>query len=74
MKKKTAACGITFILLISAIVASCTNEKQVFIDENVTFATAQTQLMLDKVGEPTGKNYPRTMNNKGELVTTGMKD
>ncbi|MDL2299405.1 glycoside hydrolase family 88 protein [Bacteroides sp. OttesenSCG-928-E20] len=70
MKKKT------FILLLTAcvIAASCTNEKQKFIEENVTFATEQTKLMLGQVGEPTGKNYPRTMNNKGELRTTGMYD
>ncbi|NDV60500.1 glycosyl hydrolase family 88 [Bacteroides sp. 519] len=62
------------MLLACTIAASCTNEKQTFIEENVTFATAQTRLMLDSVGEPTGRNYPRTMNNKGKLVTTGMKD
>jgi len=30
--------------------------------------------MLDNVGEPTGKNYPRTMNDNGELVTVDMYD
>ena len=57
-------------------VASCKREsdKEKFIRENVEFACTQTKLMLDQVGDPTGKNYPRTMNDKGELRTSGMYD
>lgn len=59
---------------ISLSIAACTNPKNTFINENVEFATQQTVLMLERTGEPTGKNYPRTMNDKGELVTTNMYD
>lgn len=59
---------------IAALITACVNPKDTFINENVQFATRQTSLMLQKTGEPTGKNYPRTMNDKGELVTTGMYD
>ncbi|MDR1884508.1 MAG: glycoside hydrolase family 88 protein [Prevotella sp.] len=59
------------------LIAACRNkqkEKDGFIKDNVEFAIAQTDKMLQAVGEPTGKNYPRTINNKGELVNTGMYD
>lgn len=59
------------------LIASCQNkpsEKDKFICENVAFAEAQTDKMLEAVGEPTGKNYPRTMNDNGELVVTNMFD
>ncbi|NDV82069.1 glycoside hydrolase family 88 protein [Bacteroides sp. 51] len=56
------------------LATACTNPKNTFIAENVDFAAHQTALMLEKTGEPTGKNYPRTMNDKGELVTTNMYD
>lgn len=59
---------------ITATMTACVNPKDTFINENVQFATQQTMLMLEKTGEPTGKNYPRSMNDKGELVTTGMYD
>jgi rhamnogalacturonyl hydrolase YesR len=45
-----------------------------FAGESVAFAAAQTERMLDAVGEPTGKNYPRTMNDRAGVVTTGMYD
>lgn len=64
---------LTFnILLVSFF--SCNNEKEIFINENIDFAVEQTKLMLQNVGEPTGKNYPRTMNNNGKLVVTSMYD
>ena len=66
------------ILPVAALsLTACNNNKQQeldFIQENLEFAEAQTKLMLDKVGEPNGKNYPRTMNDKGSLVVTSMYD
>ena len=50
------------------------SEKDVFLKETVSFAEQQTNLMLKDVGNPTGDNYPRTMNDEGKLVTTGMYD
>lgn len=65
-----ALCGAAFLL-------SCQNrekeEKKLFINENIQFAVEQTRVMLDIVGEPTGKNYPRTTR-YGELSVTGMHD
>lgn len=73
--KKAFTLTLTSICLTCIIaMQACTNQKKTFIEENVTFATEQTQLMLNEVGEPTGKDYPRTMNDKGELRTTGMYD
>jgi Highly conserved protein containing a thioredoxin domain len=74
MKNRISNIFVTICFIGSISILSCTNEKKEFISENVEFATAQTRLMLDAVGEPTGKNYPRTMNDKGELRTTGMYD
>lgn len=68
--------GIGFLFLAIAL-TSCKKqptEKEVFLSESIDFVTKQTDLMLKNVGEPTGKNYPRTMNNEGKLVTTGMYD
>lgn len=65
------------MLTVSMQTVSCQNKqeaKEKFIDENVVFAEAQTNKMLEAVGEPTGGNYPRTMNDKGELVVTNMYD
>lgn len=53
---------------------SCKTEKEKFIEENVEFAARQTQLLLGKVGNPNGKNYPRTIRKDGELVITSMYD
>lgn len=49
-------------------------EKEDFIRDNTAFATAQTERMLQAAGEPTGKNYPRTMKDNGELAITNMYD
>ncbi len=67
-----------FLLLSGVIVAtSCTDnsdkEKEGFIKENTEFAVAQTAGMLETTGEPTGKNYPRSMKND-TLYATGMYD
>ncbi|MDR0824022.1 MAG: glycoside hydrolase family 88 protein [Prevotella sp.] len=67
---------LTLLLAIPLMVA-CQNEqkeKAAFIKENIAFATAQTDKMLQSLGEPTGKNYPRTTKNNGDLVVTGMYD
>ncbi|WP_370525485.1 glycoside hydrolase family 88 protein [Dysgonomonas sp. 521] len=68
---------LSVLLLIPAFLLSgCSkeNEKEKFINENVAFAIAQTDKMLQTVGEPTGKNYPRTMKDDGELAVTDMYD
>ena len=64
-----------FILVIAFLVVACDNQKrnsERFINENIAFAVAQTELMLQNVGTPTGRNYPRSMNDEGELTTTNM--
>jgi uncharacterized protein YyaL (SSP411 family) len=56
------------------LLSSCAADKDRFIAENVSFATQQTTLMLQAVGDPAGKNYPRTMNDNNRLSTTGKYD
>lgn len=69
---------LTLSFICMYVLASCNNkqnsEKDKFLNENVEFATAQTTKMLQTVGVPTGNNYPRTTNEEGELVVTGMYD
>lgn len=67
-----AACIIA--LGIGLNTACSNNEKAEFIKENVEFASQQTLNMLAETGDPTGKNYPRTTNKEGKLVTTSMYD
>lgn len=78
MKIKQSIKTLAFVLFTLLFLASCTDkevlEKEKFIRENIDFATAQTEKMLLEVGEPTGHNYPRTMNDAGKLVVTGMYD
>lgn len=62
------------LLLCALLIACAPSEKEKFIADNVAFSTAQTSLMLESVGEPTGKNYPRTMKEDSSLRTTGMYD
>lgn len=65
------------VLIIGLMATSCQNKmkkKESFIQENVMFAATQTEKMLQIVGEPIGRNYPRTMDDKDILVTTNMYD
>lgn len=70
-------CLITSFITLSFLI-SCEDkknaEKENFISENTEFAAAQTAKMLQAAGEPTGKNYPRTMKNDSTLAVTGMYD
>lgn len=62
-------------LVVGAILmTSCVENRNKFIKENVAHAVAQTKLMIENVGEPDGTNFPRTMNDKDELVTTDKYD
>lgn len=45
-----------------------------FIKECTGFAVEQTDKMLQTVGNPTGKNYPCTMDKNGRLITSGRYD
>ncbi len=68
---------ICISILVGIMSISCEkkgNEKEAFISDNINFSVLQTTLMLKNLGEPTGKNYPRTMDDEGKLVTTQMKD
>ncbi len=68
-------------IIYGMLMLSCNNTmnkndsaKDTFIQENVDFVTQQTRTMLEKIGEPTGKNYPRSMDDGGGLVVTDMYD
>lgn len=74
MRNKINYCSILLVCCCIMSLSACSNSKNEFIQENIDFAVQQTQLMLKQTGEPTGKNYPRTMNDKGKLVTTSMYD
>ncbi len=69
-------CKLWMILLVWFELTACVSidEKQQFIKDNIDFAVKQTTLMLSEVKEPVNKNYPRTMNNEGQLITTDMYD
>lgn len=45
-----------------------------FIEENINFAAAQTERMLESLGSPNSKNYPRTMNENNKLVIKGLEE
>jgi len=65
------------ILALAVFATACNSyerKKAKFINENIEFAVAQTQLMLDFLGEPTGKNLPRSMQKNGETGTTNLFD
>lgn len=73
MKKITLFC--CFLMILSAV--GCNRKEDTeksFIRENVKFASEQMQLLINSVGEPNGKNYPRTTNVEGRLVTTSIND
>ncbi|MDL2282035.1 glycoside hydrolase family 88 protein [Parabacteroides sp. OttesenSCG-928-G06] len=66
-----------FVCFSASLLMSCTpkeNAEKVFIEENTTFAAAQTDLMLEVTGEPNGKNFPRRINREGKLSTTSKYD
>lgn len=69
---------ICFILSFSLLSISCQDktrtQEKLFVKENIKFASTQLLKILEEVGEPTGKNYPRTMNDNGKLVVTDMYD
>jgi uncharacterized protein YyaL (SSP411 family) len=68
---------ITLAFAIVLLSAACNNEqreRENFINENIAFAVAQTQKMLQALGEPTGNNYPRRIREDGTVGTTGMRD
>jgi len=65
---------ISFLLILATACVNKNTEKENFINENIEFASTQTDKMLQALGEPTGKNYPRTMKDNGELVVTNMYD
>lgn len=48
--------------------------KMCFVEENTDFATKQLSLLLNSLGEPNGKNYPRTMADNGKLIKTNKFD
>lgn len=78
MNKPIIKASMLIFAIGSLLSVSCKNkdaaEKQQFINENVEFSASQTDKMLQAAGAPTGKNYPRTMKDNGELVTTNMYD
>lgn len=72
MKKSFLLAGLFCLSLLT----SCNSKKEAelsFIQDNVTYATAQTQHMLDEVGPATKKNYPRTRID-GKLRVTSIWD
>lgn len=69
--------SLSLIILCCLFTLFSCNSKKVkmqFINDNVTFATQQYPYILEAVGEPTGKNYPRTTNKEGKMRTTSMYD
>lgn len=66
---------LTIPLLSAAILAlaACGGAKRDFIEETVAVAERQASLMLEKLGEPTGKNYPRTTDADGNIRCANME-
>ncbi len=64
---------LPFVFAGFVFMTSCESKEKKFIDENIGFATQQTDLMLQQTGDPQGK-YPRTTDQDGNLVSTGMYD
>ncbi|WP_029904965.1 glycoside hydrolase family 88 protein [Prevotella sp. 10(H)] len=63
---------LIFISAFAIIVAtSCNGKKEIkqFISENIDFATRQTSDMLKNIGDPTGKNYPHSIDSDGKVIT-----
>lgn len=73
MKKTVLFCY--FLMILSVVGCNPRREtEESFIQENVNFASQQMQLLLNSVGEYNGKNYPRTTDEEGHLVTTSRHD
>ena len=69
------------LALISVFLVGCSpsenkeKEKELaFVQENIDDAAVQLKLMLEDVSKREKRSYPRTMNSKGGLRTTGMYD
>lgn len=71
--KKTVLISLGLFLSLLPLSGQA-KKKELFVKENVEFAAVQTEKMLETVGEPTRKNYPRTMKENGELAVTRMYD
>lgn len=71
--KKTSLSLLIGMCIMTACADNASKEKENFLQENTEFAVAQTAGMLETTGEPTGKNYPRSMKND-TLYATGMYD
>jgi len=48
------------------------SDKDAFIRDNIAFAESQTRKILEELGDPTGKNYPRTINSDAQPTITNM--
>ncbi len=75
---KACKSGLIFTLIMTVmLMISCSNksdnEKTAFLEDNAQYAAEQTLGMLKAVGEPNGKNYPRSTKNDS-LRTTDMYD
>lgn len=55
------------------LATACKDEKKTFIQDNVNFATAQTEHMIASLGGKPDGRYPRTVKD-GALRTTGGND
>lgn len=65
----------TLFSLVTVLINSCKSEKKEnFINENIEFAAAQTTRILDVVGEPTGKNFPRNAKEDGTTSVVDLYD
>lgn len=48
--------------------------RRAFVARCLDFAQRQTEYMLSLAGQPTGRNYPRTTDERDSLVTTPMRE
>ena len=72
--KKTIWFCLFWMFLMTISCDRRKQEEEAFIRDNVDFASKQMQLLLNSVGEYNGKNFPRTTDEKGNLVTTSRHD
>lgn len=73
-KKHSLPTNIIMAIGMLLLLAACMENREKFVAENLEIATAQTRLMLKAMGEPTGKNYPRTMDAQGGVIATDLHD